>query len=360
MKQLYILFLFITQMSFGQSSDVPSIIKQIDLQEDTIRAVYDWVTENIAYDVQELKKLKNKSSSKPKKISYKAAKDRKNERFKRVLRRKKGVCEDYSLLFDSLLTTLGYESIVVSGYIKDPKGNLNLQLGHAWNAVKVQGEWKLYDLTWGAGYVIDGKKFVRNANDVWYDVDPSEMIKRHMPYDPMWQLLESPIDYAGFKRGKLSGEIPASFTNEDVMDSFLQKDHKHQLQDQLARSKELNGTNPLVKNWHKLVEKRISYYKSNNHLAELKSARESSKNAYMTLSKYRDAKKNHFRIEPWSVDYARQQLNEINDVLSENILIYKDEQSKKMMSKKDIKKMVSQSNRLMKELKKELEFLEEN
>ena len=139
------------------------------------------------------------------------------------MRRKKGVCEDYSLLFDSLLTALGYESFVVSGYIKDPKGNLNLKIGHAWNAVKDNGVWELYDLTWGAGYVVDSKKFVRKVTDIWYDVDPSEMIKRHMPYDPMWQLLEAPIDYSGFKRGELSGEVPASFTSEDFMDSFLQK-----------------------------------------------------------------------------------------------------------------------------------------
>ncbi len=48
---------------------------------------------------------------------------------------------------------------------------------------KIDGEWKLYDPTWGAGNVKDGKRFIKNYNKEWYDVSPGEMIKTHMPFD---------------------------------------------------------------------------------------------------------------------------------------------------------------------------------
>jgi hypothetical protein len=57
MKYLTILFLFIVQLSFAQSKSVTRIIDQIEYQNDTLISVYNWVTDNIKYDVGKLKKL---------------------------------------------------------------------------------------------------------------------------------------------------------------------------------------------------------------------------------------------------------------------------------------------------------------
>ena len=54
-----------------------------------------------------------------------------------------GVCNSYSRAFTLLLKEAGIESRRVTGYaFGDPSA------GHAWNAVKINGKWYLFDLTW--------------------------------------------------------------------------------------------------------------------------------------------------------------------------------------------------------------------
>ena len=50
------------------------------------------------------------------------------------------VCDGYSNLFSYLLTRCGVQSAVIWGY--------SLGSGHAWNAVKLDGEWYMVDPTW--------------------------------------------------------------------------------------------------------------------------------------------------------------------------------------------------------------------
>lgn len=58
----------------------------------------------------------------------------------------KGVCISYARTFDYLAKKIGLESIVTTGYV-----NGSPQSGHAWNAVKINGEWKYFDSTWNDG-----------------------------------------------------------------------------------------------------------------------------------------------------------------------------------------------------------------
>ena len=54
-----------------------------------------------------------------------------------------GVCNSYARAFTLLLKAAGIESRRVSGYaFGDPDA------GHAWSAVKINGKWYLFDLTW--------------------------------------------------------------------------------------------------------------------------------------------------------------------------------------------------------------------
>lgn len=52
----------------------------------------------------------------------------------------KGVCQGYALFAQKLLTTLGVESLYITGEVYTG--------GHAWNLVKVDGEWNHLDTTW--------------------------------------------------------------------------------------------------------------------------------------------------------------------------------------------------------------------
>lgn len=54
---------------------------------------------------------------------------------------KKVVCAGYAMLFSTLVREAGLESVYVNGYV----GDTSL---HAWNMVKVDGEWAVVDTTW--------------------------------------------------------------------------------------------------------------------------------------------------------------------------------------------------------------------
>ena len=65
---------------------------------------------------------------------------------------------------------------------------------HAWNAVHINGTWKLMDPTLGAGYWDLRKNiFVKKFQDHFFFTEPSNFIKDHFPGKPQWQLLNEPI-----------------------------------------------------------------------------------------------------------------------------------------------------------------------
>ena len=114
MKYITIFFLLITQLGFGQSKSLQRVIDKIEYQQDTLRAVFDWVTDNVRYDVAKLKKLE-KGYNPYKEGNYKSTKEFKADLLEKVIRRKKGVCDDYTLLFHSIVSELGYTSYIVQG-----------------------------------------------------------------------------------------------------------------------------------------------------------------------------------------------------------------------------------------------------
>jgi hypothetical protein len=72
---------------------------------------------------------------------------------------------------------------------------------HAWNAIKIDGRWRLVDVTWGAGgvkRVASGPghpfgTFERRFDPFYFSTPPERMIYDHWPSDPRWQLLDPPM-----------------------------------------------------------------------------------------------------------------------------------------------------------------------
>ena len=152
---------------------VELIIKKSTTKLEKARAIYVWITENIAYDT-----------------SYKIT------TMEAGLKNRKGVCQAYSGIFQMFSELAGLESVVISGdskqfYYKKPadldKG------GHAWNAFKSDdSRWVLVDATWGAGYVTNNK-FTREPNDFWFDPLTNIFIFTHFPEVEKWQFLDNPV-----------------------------------------------------------------------------------------------------------------------------------------------------------------------
>jgi hypothetical protein len=161
-------------------SPAGSIVRTIEMLEDAasddwerVRAVYIWLTENIAYDT----------------VSYFSGRSAVTDPAG-VFRTGKSVCQGYSELFAELAEGLGLETVVVSGYAKGygySEDQFLHRTNHAWNAVRLGGEWHLFDSTWGAGHV-DGRRFVKDFSDFWFDTHPELYLWTHLPEDDRWQL----------------------------------------------------------------------------------------------------------------------------------------------------------------------------
>lgn len=197
MKLLYtLLIMFITALNSISAQDYSkadeharSIPKTKNLEQlsaklttpytDTLlkyRAIFTWVAENIKYDCD--------AFHNPDKGAY-SAED--------VLRKGKSVCSGYSNLFEELCKQSGLECVTIDGWSKSDYGsvgrNFSSQPSHAWNAIKLNGEWKLCDPTWGAGYIEGNcEKFNKRFEDFFFCTPPELFALQHYPKDTSWFL----------------------------------------------------------------------------------------------------------------------------------------------------------------------------
>lgn len=102
------------------------------------------------------------------------------------------VCAGYAGLFTALATHAGMEAKSISGHGKgygfnDPAPGSALppvQAGHAWNVVRIDnGQWKIIDSCWGAGYIDEGQTYVQKFNQAMFTNSNDEMGLRHFPTD---------------------------------------------------------------------------------------------------------------------------------------------------------------------------------
>jgi hypothetical protein len=198
-KSLSILILTLASITLNaQSQTVPALAAEIvgNITDDSlqVRALYEWITDNIEYDTK----------------LYKKAGRRNVEEFVEmqqpdvVLKDRKAVCMGYSILFTELCKVIDVPVETVPGYSKsiDPSSGRHQvsEMLHSWNAVKVNEKWYLLDLTWSAGYVeYDKLKFHKRRNEDYYLSEGENFIARHLPFDPVWQLMDYPLTQREFR-----------------------------------------------------------------------------------------------------------------------------------------------------------------
>jgi transglutaminase/protease-like cytokinesis protein 3 len=114
-----------------------------------------------------------------------------------LLTRKSG-CEGTARLFCEICHAANVECQVVFGYAEGYSFDRqqSSRPNHGWNAVQINGEWKLVDATWGSGgSTTEGNQemYVRELDLRYLFADPTDLIIDHFPEDSKWQLLENPI-----------------------------------------------------------------------------------------------------------------------------------------------------------------------
>lgn len=155
--------------------------------EEKARALFRWITQNIDYDVDALLAGGPLSGN---------AED--------ALRTRRGVCEGYADLFMELAKASGIKSAKISGFAKGYGYSTGQQLAnvpnHSWNAVSINGRWRLMDCTWGAGYIGNDRKFHRAFDPHFFFTPPQEFIYDHLPEKEDWQLLDHPLSRGEYER----------------------------------------------------------------------------------------------------------------------------------------------------------------
>jgi hypothetical protein len=151
-------------------------------RKEFVRQLYSWLVWNIGYDVTNM-------------YNPDYYKDTLDAALK-TLKNKVGVCQGYANLYYLVCEEAGIPVYLIGGYTKTYNKIDNAS--HAWIAVQVDSTWYLTDPTWGAG-VLNNNKFVRKPVDSYFLVPPSVFIQTHMPFDPLWQLLEHPYKHDEFQ-----------------------------------------------------------------------------------------------------------------------------------------------------------------
>ncbi len=142
--------------------------------------IYNWIASNINYDLYMLRAPKSSGRD-----CSPAT----------VLQRRQSVCQGYATLFEAMAKRAGLKVEIVVGIGRSQDGGQ--PESHAWNAVMLDGEWKLLDCTWGAGFV-NGNDYHRSPSDFYFCADPKEFLTSHFPDDSKWQLVEAPISRSEF------------------------------------------------------------------------------------------------------------------------------------------------------------------
>lgn len=118
-----------------------------------------------------------------------------------VLRVRVALCGGYASLFQRLGQLAGLEVRTVLGYAKGfdyRRGARFVAPNHAWNAVRLDGEWHLLDATWAAGRV-ERQAFVEAYDPFWFLTSPDEFLFSHLPVDRRWQLVDEPLSLEEFE-----------------------------------------------------------------------------------------------------------------------------------------------------------------
>lgn len=233
-----LLFILITQTVFAQKPianefsaidkkalELPdSLTKNIDLianyitsnfatDKDKSRAIFIWVASNIEYDIENMFAIN----------FY----EKKEEKITKPLRTRKGICENYALLFTDICIKSGIKSFVIEGYTK--QNGFTDYIPHAWNAALIDSSWVFFDPTWGSGY-INGGKFVKKINNEYYNAHPTTLIKSHIPFDYLWQFVNYPITNQEFYEGKIQQDKTKQFFNfNDTLQVYEKQSHIDQL-----------------------------------------------------------------------------------------------------------------------------------
>jgi hypothetical protein len=227
------------------------INSNFSIQKEKSRAVFIWIAKNIQYDFDSI--FTANYYQNPSEVSEK------------ILKTRIGVCLQYADLFSEIASKVGIKSYVIQGYTQQ-HGVVDY-LPHVWSAGFIDSAWYLFDPTWGSGFVTNGR-FVKQVNYYYFMAKPENLIKSHMPFDPLWQFLNYPFTNQEFyeKNFRIGKNRP--FFN--FSDTLYKYEHESEIERYIssARRIEQNGVrNSFISAKLQVLKGEIEYYR-NKKIAE--------------------------------------------------------------------------------------------
>lgn len=211
------------QRSPASTADLARQIQQhYNRPADRIRIAYTWVANNIRYDTKGV--LAMNHGLDPRGVVDAA------------FSRRSGVCENFAAIFADVCQKMGFRSVVIEGYTAiHPDQDKN---GHSWSAVYIGDDWYLFDPTWDMGRTSGFNYFMKTGE---------AFISTHVPFDPMWQMLEHPVSENGRSQS-------ITFNYKDSIDRYLSSDSLHRYESAVARIREKNTKNQLSNTHLKILQ----------------------------------------------------------------------------------------------------------
>ncbi len=234
------------ELKSSVESLVDYLIKPARNDRERLRAIFRWITHNIAYDTEgffagmnvqeaDTQKAQNTGSQTSKDTLQTTPGAQPSETQstpisgaitpEMVLERGTADCYGYSVLTDAMLSgaimggalqqagaegqegvseskgALGTNIFQVEGFAKGYGYRVGSDFegaNHAWNEVELDGEWYFLDCTWGAGRPNEQNMFIREFEDYYFLTPPEELVYTHLPGNPEQQHLESPVSSQEF------------------------------------------------------------------------------------------------------------------------------------------------------------------
>ncbi len=229
------------------------ITENFKSETEKIRAVFYWTASNISYDVPNMYEP-NFLDSPEVKITN-------------TLKSRKGVCIHYAEVFNDIANKVNIKTYVISGYTKQD-GQV-ATIGHAWCASKINEKWFLFDPTWGSGF-IEGKKFTKKLNNSFFKVEPSKMIASHMPFDYLWQFLNSPLTNQEFISGKMDTKKPKiNFNFETEIDNYQKLSDGDKAFEASKRIEKSGLLNKMITDYNNEEKKVFTVFRQNKNIEKL-------------------------------------------------------------------------------------------
>ena len=254
------------------------INKNFKTEKEKARAIFIWIASNIRYDIENMYNIRYNVDD--------------SIAITRTLLTRKGVCTNYSALFCDICLKVGLKSFQISGYTK--QNGVVANLTHAWCAACIDGNWYLFDPTWGSGNLTNGK-YIRMIDDAYFMAKPSGMISSHMPFDYLWQFLNYPITNQEFIDGKVaSGKSRPYFSFKDSIQAYEKQDDIARLISTADRIEKNGVRNVYVFNRLREIKQQIETLRHNELVAIYNSAVSDCNEGINSLNTFINFRNNQF------------------------------------------------------------------